>query len=48
MKFLFTQFKELIEDIKLKTIEDLKIYNFDTFFCYSPYEKDFYTEKKSK
>ena len=31
-------------DIKLKTIEDLKIYNFDTFFCYSPYEKDFYTK----
>ena len=35
-------------DIKLKTIEDLKIYNFDTFFCYSPYEKDFYTKKKIK
>ena len=35
-------------DIKLKRTEDLKIYNFDTFFCYSPYEKDFYTKKKLK
>ena len=35
-------------DIKLRRTEDLKIYNFDTFFCYSPYEKELYTKKKIK
>ena len=33
-------------DIKLKSDEEVKVYNFDTFFCFGSYEKDFYSEKK--
>tara|TARA_Y100001960_G_C14686783_1_gene834214 strand:- start:177 stop:1316 length:1140 start_codon:yes stop_codon:yes gene_type:complete len=33
-------------DIKLKSDDEVKVYNFNTFFCFGPYEKNFYLKKK--